>query len=115
MRPRTAIAIAAPLAALAVAAALLAPAAASALDRRILVSNYSSQAVVAFWYSARDYGGWGPDRFDGFYLMPGYNTVVDVNDGSGYCIMDMKALGEYGGTWTIRMNVCEQTGWNLYD
>lgn len=94
----------------AVAAATVLAAAfpAAALDRRVTIVNKTGYTMVRFYASHRDARSWEEDIFGNKVLYNGYSVVINIDDGSGYCIFDFKAVFDDGDeveSWGN--NVCE--------
>ena len=102
---------------LAALAALCLPGLAHAADRRVIVYNTSSHEVYHIYATNRDDPNWGSYDLLGSETIPsGYNDVVNMSDGSGYCMMDLKAVAEDGSVWVkYNYNVCAATRWILND
>ena len=87
---------------------------AKAYDRTMRIFNNSSYTVYHFYAANRDAQYWSGDILGEDVLQPGEYTDVDFDDGSGYCIFDLKATGKGGSpVWNKRINVCEQSYWTL--
>lgn len=89
-------------------ASLSVPALADNLDRKLEVINQTGFTIVAFYGSHTDAGTWEENIFGGEVLASGQSVVVNFDDGTGYCVFDIRAefddgdvLEEYG------VNVCE--------
>lgn len=88
---------------------------ASAYDRSIRVVNNSSDRLVSLYATHVDRSGWGPDLLAGT-IPPGRQRIIDVEDYSGYCRYDFKAVFSSGATaekW--RMNACVVESWRITD
>lgn len=82
--------------------------AAQALDRRVTIVNNTGYTMVRFYASHRDAKSWEEDIFGNKVLYSGYSVVINIDDGSGYCIFDFKAVFDDGDeveSWGN--NVCE--------
>ena len=81
--------------------------AAEAADRRVLIANESSQAIVAL-YGSRAGGPTDENKLDEAGLPPGSSVIVDFDDGSGYCSFALRAVFDDGVELVRpRVNVCE--------
>ena len=99
----------------ALAIALLAVGASTAagLDRRVTINNYTSYDIVEFYASHRDSKSWEEDILGRNILPAGRSVVINIDDGTGYCVFDFRAvfddgeeLEKYGN------NVCELSEFN---
>jgi hypothetical protein len=86
-------------------------------DRRVRIINRSSAPIRYFYASNVDRTGWeedilGPLRI----ILPGESILVNIDDGSGHCLYDMKAVLYDKRTATIRkFNVCANSSWTVQD
>jgi hypothetical protein len=90
------------------AASLLGASAASAEDRRVRIINETSHTIVRFYASNVGRNSWEEDILGRSVLRPGESVVVNVDDGSGYCLFDFKAVFDDGDELTrSRVDVCK--------
>ena len=81
--------------------------AAEAADRRVLIANESSRAMVAL-YGSRAGGPTDENKLAEAPLAPGGSVIVDFDDGSGYCSFAFRAVFDDGvELLRPRVNVCE--------
>lgn len=97
-------------AALAVALGSTAAATAQQHDRRVRIVNASSATMTYFYASNVDRDTWEEDILGNSVLhLPAGNAVmVNIDDGSGYCLFDLRAVfadGSEAVEWGV--NVCE--------
>lgn len=88
-------------------AGLLASAAASpatAADRRVNIINRSGQTMVEFYASNTRRDSWEEDILGQDTLAHGATQRIDIDDGSGACRFDFKAVFEDGSS-SVRRNV----------
>lgn len=79
---------------------------AQAQDRRVLIVNESSRAIVAL-YGTRG-GREGENMLEEAGLAPGGSAVVDFDDRSGYCSYGLRVVFDDGVELVRpRVNVCE--------
>ena len=85
------------------------PATASlALDRHVLVTNDTSYTIREFYASNGGAESWEEDILGDAVLQPGDSVNVNIDDASGYCKYDFRAVFEDGDEATKRaVNVCE--------
>jgi hypothetical protein len=99
----------------AVATAVL-PAAAQSLDRRVRVVNNTSQPMVKLQASNTGSKSWEEDILGTRILGAGREIVVNLNDGTGYCMFDLKATFRGGATAIRRkVNICKVAVWTIND
>jgi hypothetical protein len=92
------------------------PVLADRYNRVVNIENNTDDTVQRFFASHVDSGTWEDDILKSSVLPPGYNVDADINDGTGYCLYDFKALFDTGEV-IIRenVNVCEVGTWTLYN
>lgn len=94
--------------ALAVAVFVACVADASAYDRRVVVVNNTSTAIQEFYASNTGENDWQEDILGEDTLQPGGEMTVNIDDGSGYCKYDFRAVFEDATEATkAGVNVCE--------
>lgn len=95
--------------ALATAAVVALTSYASAYDRRVRVHNDSGYDIHYLYMSNKGSKSWEEDVLGpNDILSTGRTVIVDVDDGSGYCVYDFKAVFEDGDTAEkFGVNVCE--------
>lgn len=69
---------------------------ASAKDRRVEVINNTGYTIVEFYGSNTGTTDWEEDILGVDVLPPGDSVLIDFNDGSDYCMFDMKIVFEDG-------------------
>lgn len=86
-------------------------------DRRMEIINHASLPIYHLYISNVDAEQWGPDQLGRYEtISPGYYRVFNVDDGSGHCRYDFKAVlsdGRYAVTHNV--NVCTQASWTVTD
>lgn len=89
---------------------------ASALDRRVRINNKSSYDIIEFYASNTGSRSWEEDILGRNILPSGNSVVINIDDGSGYCKYDFKAVFEDGGeVVSSDNNVCELSDFNFTD
>lgn len=84
------------------------PASADNLNRRVEIINNTGYTIVAFYGSHIDTNSWEENIFHGKVLPSGNSVVVNFDDGTGYCVFDLRAEFEDGDVLEdSRINVCE--------
>ena len=69
---------------------------ANAQDRHVEVINETQHAIVQFFASNVDRGTWEEDILGTDVLPVGSSVKINVDDGSGACLYDFKAVFEDG-------------------
>jgi len=87
------------------------------LDRRIRVINNTSYTMLTFQASNVARRTWEEDILGrNRVLRSGESIVVNLNDGSGYCVFDLRARFQGGREATRRrVNICEVSSWTIND
>lgn len=89
-------------------ASFAAPASADNLDRRVNIVNKTGYTIVAFYGSHIDAKTWEENIFGGQVLPSGSSVVVNFDDGTGYCVYDLRAEFDDGDVLEKqRVNICE--------
>ncbi|MDB5561848.1 MAG: hypothetical protein JWN11_1266 [Hyphomicrobiales bacterium] len=95
-------------AALAVVALFGATAAASAMDRHVNVTNGTKVKITEFYASSAGTKTWEEDILGKGVIEPGQAWNINVDDGTGYCKYDFKAVFADGDeAEKDGVNVCE--------
>jgi len=85
-------------------------------DRRVRIINQASSSVYHFYASNVNSGSWEEDILGNKVLPPGRSVVVNIDDGSGHCLYDLKAVLRDGrSAIRRRFNVCTQGSWTVTD
>lgn len=96
---------------LAIAAA---PALADRYDRHVEIVNNTSQTMQRFFASHVDADDWEEDVLGDHTLGPWSQVTADIDDGSGYCLYDFRAVYRSGEIVVKRnVNVCEVSQWTI--
>lgn len=91
-----------------VATTALTPGMASAEDRRVRIINETRHTIVRFYASNVNASGWEEDILGREVLRPGASVVMNIDDGSGYCLYDFKAVFDDGDSLVRnRVDVCK--------
>jgi hypothetical protein len=89
---------------------------ASALDRRVQINNTSSYNIVEFYASNTGTNAWEEDVLGADILPSGSSVMINIDDGSGYCKFDFKAVFEDGDeVISASNNVCELAEFDFTD
>jgi hypothetical protein len=95
--------------------ALLAPDIAAAADRRVRVINGTNVTVTSFYASNTGRRNWEEDILGSSVLPAGRHVMINIDDGSGACMFDFRAVLANGRTVeAYGMNVCQITSWTVH-
>ncbi|HYE43492.1 MAG TPA: hypothetical protein VEA15_08875 [Caulobacteraceae bacterium] len=90
----------------AVAVATATPAVAE--DRRVRIINGTRHIMVRFYASNSSRTSWEEDILGRRILKPGESVTINIDDGSGACLYDFKAVFDDGDELTRgQVNVCK--------
>jgi len=79
-----------------------------ALNRWVELVNHTDHSLVKFFASNEDRSDWGHDRLGRHVIDPNHSIQRNIDDGSGYCMYDFKAVFDDGDVLTdFGINVCE--------
>jgi hypothetical protein len=85
-------------------------------DYRVRVVNNSSESIYYIYATNRDSGRWDVDLLGSSTIPPGNSRIINLDDYSGYCMYDLKAVSAYGAEWVRwNVNVCSLGTWTLWD
>ncbi|SMQ68773.1 hypothetical protein SAMN06295905_1656 [Devosia lucknowensis] len=85
----------------------------NALDRRVRINNYTSYDIIEFYASHTDASNWQEDILGRDILPAGSSVMINIDDGTGYCVFDFKAVFEDGEELEkYGNNVCELAEFN---
>lgn len=91
-----------------VATTALTPGMAAAEDRRVRIINETRHIIVRFYASNVNATSWEEDILGSSVLKPGGSVTVNIDDGSGYCLFDFKAVFDDGNSLVRqRVDVCK--------
>jgi len=79
-----------------VASIALAAAPANAQDRHVEIVNETQHGIVHFYASNVDRGSWEEDILGENVLPVGQSVNINIDDGSGACMYDFKAVFDDG-------------------
>ena len=88
------------------------PAYAQRYDRRIEIVNNTGLTIRTINSTNIGRGDWGVDLLGDYVIRPGRSMVINVEDRTGYCRYDFRAVFSNGRQVTRRgVNVCEAVRW----
>jgi len=83
-------------------------------DRRVRVINETSVTMVRLYGSNVGTDDWEEDILGSDVLEPYSSMMVNFDDGTGYCMFDLKAVFSDGDVVIRRrLNVCETSSWRV--
>jgi hypothetical protein len=84
------------------------PEPAVAEDRRVRIINSTHHTMVQFYASNSSRTSWEEDILGQRVLPAGQSVMVNIDDGSGACLYDFKAVFDDGDVLTrSQINVCQ--------
>ena len=85
-----------------------------AANRHVAIVNNTSHAIREFYASNIGTDSWQEDIL-GAHVIPPYSVVdVNIDDGTGYCMFDLKAVMDTGEEVVRgRVNVCSVSSWTI--
>jgi hypothetical protein len=88
---------------------------ADGLNRHVMIINDTDFTMMRFYASNKDSTSWEEDIFGDDVLPPHSQIDVNIDDGTGYCVYDFKAVFDDGEEVTAYgQNVCELPSWRVY-
>ncbi|WMT91300.1 hypothetical protein [Pelagibacterium sp. H642] len=89
---------------------------AQSYDRRVQIVNATSETMMYFYASTVDAPTWEEDILGDSVLPAGNSVVMNIDDGSGYCRYDFRAVFA-DGTEAIQagVNVCEVATFTFHE
>lgn len=89
---------------------------AAAEDRRVRIVNDTKHTMVRFYASNASRASWGEDVLGRYVLRSGRSEVVDIDDGSGACLFDFRAIFD-DGEEVVReaIDVCQISEYRFQD
>ena len=99
-------------AAVAAASLLGASGANAAEDRHVRIINETDHTMVRFYASNTSVDSWQEDILGQDVLKPGQDVNINIDDGTGHCKFDFKAVFDNGQSLVKHnINVCEITSY----
>jgi hypothetical protein len=85
-------------------------------DRTVYVINNTSGMLVDFYASNAGEASWQEDLLGSRVVRSGDAVQAYIDDGTGACRYDLKAIFSDGSTATEwGFDVCGETAWTIYD
>jgi hypothetical protein len=90
---------------------------ADSYNRRVVVINNTSYVMYAFHASNVSRDSWEEDILGDESIMPGERAGITIDDGSGYCLYDLRATfftgDDFVPVYRYDANVCEINSWTI--
>lgn len=87
-----------------------------AVRRYVWIVNHTSVTMNEFYASNTKAEDWEEDILGDDVLEPGHKTRIDIDDGSGACLFDFKAVFEDGSAPVKHaVNVCRISSFTYSD
>ncbi len=67
-----------------------------ALDRQLMLTNNTREAIIEIYVSNVGTGNWQEDVLGQDFLLPGGSMLVEIDDRSGRCRLDFKTVFDDG-------------------
>lgn len=85
-------------------------------NRVVIIDNETSYPMTALYASNVDTNDWEENLLRGRSVRSGRMIEVDIDDGSGHCYYDLKAVfGNASSAVRSNLNVCTAESWTIYD
>lgn len=85
-------------------------------DRRVVIINDTSEYMVGLYASNVGTDSWEENMVRGRPVAPGASLTANIDDGTGFCHYDLRAVFESGAhVERHRVNVCNIETWRLED
>jgi hypothetical protein len=96
--------------------AAIVPAHAEDYDRRVRLINETDTSIVEFHASNVGTNVWEENILDGDIVTPGHSTMINLDDGTGYCKFDFLTVLRDGQQLIKRnVNVCEVSSYRIHN
>jgi hypothetical protein len=93
---------------------LASPTLADKYNRVVTIINDTDVEMREFYASNQDAKTWEEDIL-GQDVIPGHHQIdININDNSGYCMYDIKAVFSDGDEVIDKLNVCEVGSWRVH-
>jgi hypothetical protein len=81
-----------------------------ALERRLTIVNGTTFAIAEFYAANVATDAWPENRLGNQPLPAGASRELDIDDGTGYCLFNLRAVFEDGDEIVSeRVNICDET------
>lgn len=83
-------------------------------NRRVRIINNTNYTMISFQASNVRRKSWEEDMLGRSVVRPGGSFVANINDGTGFCMFDLRAKFTGGRQAERRnVNVCTVTSWTV--
>ncbi len=83
-------------------------------NRRVRIINNTSYTMISFQASNVRRKSWEEDMLGRSVVRPGGSFVANINDGTGFCMFDLRAKFQGGRQAERRnVNVCSVSSWTI--
>lgn len=87
---------------------------AMAYNKKITLRNHTAYNMTGFYASNVGQRNWTFNMLQGRVLAPGASVNADLDDGSNYCMYDLKANFENGShAERYRFDACKEASWTV--
>ncbi len=84
-------------------------------NRVVTIGNYTGVTMTRFYASNISRTTWEEDILGSSVLPSGSSVNVNIDDGSGACLFDLRAVFADGDeVIENNFNVCRQSSWSVY-
>ncbi|MBL4807404.1 MAG: hypothetical protein JKY31_08955 [Rhodobacteraceae bacterium] len=84
-------------------------------NRVVDIVNDTGVTMTRFYASNTNQRDWGHDRFGSTVLYSGNYKTLNIDDGTGACMFDLRAQFADGDVVTrSNFNVCVESSWRVY-
>ncbi|MAN61676.1 MAG: hypothetical protein CMI60_06985 [Parvibaculum sp.] len=84
--------------------------------RKIRIFNETRQTMVEFYATSVGNHHWDDDLLDHHVLDSGDSLMIEIDDGTGYCMYDFRAVFADGDTLVRnRINICQISSYRYQD
>jgi hypothetical protein len=85
-------------------------------DRHVRIINETSRTITRFYASNIAVNSWQEDILGDDVLKPGQDVNINIDDGTGHCKYDFKAVFDNGRSLVKHnINVCQITSYRYTD
>ncbi len=86
----------------------------SSANRHVIVGNFTGVTMTRFYASRTTTNSWEEDILGSSVLASGRSVDINIDDGTGACLFDLKAVFADGDV-VIRedFNVCRESNWSV--
>ena len=83
-------------------------------DRHVDIVNETGRVIYGFYSTNKSVTHWGRDLLGQNVIQPGQGTRVNLDDRTGYCVFDLRAVLDNGRVIErYRVDVCTVGAWHV--